>query len=511
VATRTAEIECPPNLKERRANRSIQIAIFGVVILTVLRFVTAVYLPLSFDESYFWLWSKHLAISYYDHPPLIALAIRLGTLVFGDTELGVRVVSLAASIGASWAVWRAAAILLADETAGATACLLFNATLMVASQAIGATPDALVLCAAAFLLFALAKLQMTGDGKWWLAAGLAIGIALLAKYTALLLGAGVALWLGASPQGRAWFKSPWPYVAGILAFTFFVPTVVWNAMHDWVSFQFQFGRVVAGTANFAFLAEFVAGQLVLASPFILALAIAGLGQETRAWGATRTISIAAAMVWPALVYFLIHATHDRVQGNWPSFVYPALTVLAAAAIQSNTARENRFVAVSRTLALPVAVLILTVSYLQAWRGLLPLGLQDPIARMMAVGIRPVAGEISSFAARNHAAAIVTSKYATAGWLAFYLDPHLPIIETAEDYRWLAAPHARPSVLRMPLLYVTQNPRRELPSVAAHFSTVVLRETLVRSRNGATIDKFYVYSLSGFHGPAVGRAVNAIDD
>src|SRR5665213_3876287 len=139
-------------------------AVAIVAILTALRFAMAAYLPLSFDEAYFWLWSKHLAISYYDHPPLIALAIRLGTLLFGDTEFGVRFVPLLASIIASWAVWRSTAILLDDEKVAAEACCFFNATLMIAVETMGATPDSLVLAAAAILLLTIAKLEATQNG-----------------------------------------------------------------------------------------------------------------------------------------------------------------------------------------------------------------------------------------------------------------------------------------------------------------------------------------------------------
>ena len=126
--------------------------------------------PLSFDESYYWLWSKHLALGYYEHPALIALAIRAGTRIFGDTEFGVRFVPLTASLVASWAVWRSAAIWLSSERLGASACLLFNATLMVAAETMGATPDALLIAAASLLLWTVAKLDSTQDGRWWLAA-----------------------------------------------------------------------------------------------------------------------------------------------------------------------------------------------------------------------------------------------------------------------------------------------------------------------------------------------------
>ena len=58
------------------------------------------------DEAYYWMWSKHLAGGYYDHPPMVAFVIRLGTLIAGDTELGVRLVSILLALPMSWAVYR---------------------------------------------------------------------------------------------------------------------------------------------------------------------------------------------------------------------------------------------------------------------------------------------------------------------------------------------------------------------------------------------------------------------
>jgi len=464
--------------------------------LIALRFVVAVYLPLSFDEAYFWLWSKHLAVSYYDHPPLIAFAIKAGTLVFGDTQWGVRAVSFLASIAASWAVWRAGALLLADELAGAAACVFFNATLMIASQSMSATPDALVLAEAALLLFFVAKLQVSGDGRWWLAISAALGAAFLTKYTAFFLGAGVALWLIASRQNRAWFKTPWPYAAAAIAIACFVPNLWWNAAHDWISFKFQFGRVVEGGPSLKHLGEFLGSQLALASPFILIPALYGLGRQTR------PLSIAAALVWPALIYFLVHSIHARVQGNWPSFVYPALAVLAAAALQH--ASHSRLLSWSSALALPVAGLILVFVYAQTAFGFLNWGEHDPVARMTAVDIAPVMDEIATLAARTHAEGILTAEYETTGWLSFYLHPHLPIVPVSQDERYPQAPLAGVELLRKPLLYVVRRPAYHLPAVQAHFSKVTLEKVLPRVRNGAVVEKYYVYAVSGFHGAPIGR-------
>ena len=86
-----------------------------ILALVALRLVAAAWTPLTFDEAYYWMWSKHLAGGYYDHPPGVALVIRLGTMIAGDTELGVRLVSILLALPMSWAVYRAAAILFGGQ------------------------------------------------------------------------------------------------------------------------------------------------------------------------------------------------------------------------------------------------------------------------------------------------------------------------------------------------------------------------------------------------------------
>src|SRR4030088_3654756 len=79
--------------------------------LVALGLAAAAWTPLTFDEAYYWMWSKHLAGGYYDHPPGVAVVIRLGTMIAGDTEFGVRLVSILLALPMSWAVYRSAAVL----------------------------------------------------------------------------------------------------------------------------------------------------------------------------------------------------------------------------------------------------------------------------------------------------------------------------------------------------------------------------------------------------------------
>ena len=69
--------------------------------LVTLRYWVAGYVDFETDEAYYWLWSRRLAASYYDHPPMVAYLIRLGTGLFGDTILGVRSMAVLAMIAAS--------------------------------------------------------------------------------------------------------------------------------------------------------------------------------------------------------------------------------------------------------------------------------------------------------------------------------------------------------------------------------------------------------------------------
>src|SRR3974390_3255730 len=99
-----------------------------VLALLALRLLAAAWTPLTFDEAYYWTWSKHLAGGYYDHPPMVALVIRAGTMIAGDTELGVRLVSVLLALPMSYWIFRAASILFGGIKVAAIASLLINAT-----------------------------------------------------------------------------------------------------------------------------------------------------------------------------------------------------------------------------------------------------------------------------------------------------------------------------------------------------------------------------------------------
>src|SRR6202048_4198286 len=130
--------------------RSVLNTVLIVLALVALRLVAAAFTPITFDEAYYWMWSKHLAGGYYDHPPMVALVIRLGTLIAGDTELGVRLVSILLALPMSWAIYEATWVLFGGRRVAATAAILLNVTLMAAVGSVMVQAAAAVVVAESF-------------------------------------------------------------------------------------------------------------------------------------------------------------------------------------------------------------------------------------------------------------------------------------------------------------------------------------------------------------------------
>jgi 4-amino-4-deoxy-L-arabinose transferase-like glycosyltransferase len=475
-----------------RAVISPRHAAVAIALLVAVRLAVAYFLPLSADEAYYWLWSTHLAAGYYDHPPAIAFLIRGGTLLFGDTPFGVRFCPVLLSIPASWFVWRTA-LTLTDESRAALSAVLFNLTLMAGVEMLAATPDAPSIAASAAYVWCLARLQASGNGRWWLAAGLAAGVGLLAKFVALFLGAGTLVWLLADPRVRRWLLTPWPYLGGVIAAAVFTPNLLWQAQHHWITFAFQFGRIGNGHFTLRYLVEFFGAQAGLLTPFIFILACAGL------WRASRRGDekfLLAALVWTATAYFLFHALRDRVQGNWPCFLYPVLAILAAGAFRPDGGKTWRWISLA---AAPLAALLLALLYSQALLGWLPWK-NDPLPRLLGRGFAPLA---RSIATAGIAEAIVTTDYETTAWLRFY-QPGLKVIEIDEPRRYPDAAAPGRALLQMPLIYLVEKKRIRGDLIARYFRVAELTAAMNLSTGLGPQQTYELFALAGAKTPPFGK-------
>ncbi len=493
--------------EDAASSRYARGAVALIAVLIVGRLICAAVLPLAFDEAYYWLWSKELSFGYYDHPPMIALVIRLGTMIAGDTEFGVRLVAVLLGIPATWAVWRAATILFNSRRVGADAALYFNLSLIVSIGTVLATIDAPLVAGAAFVLFFLAKVVQTGRGVWWLAVGAAAGFTLLAKYSAFFLGVGIVAWLLFTPSMRKWLLTPWPYLGGVIALAMFAPVVVWNAQHDWASFLKQFGRTGVSGWEPVKLIEYVVTQAGVATPSVFILGVAGFIVLVRRWDAVpRARALLIALIAPMALYFIWHSLHARVQGNWTGPVVPAFSLVAAFAAHQVAWSGWRapLMRWSRILAVPLGVAITVAIYAQAIFGVFPAGAADPTARQIGVGMRALAREIDAIREKIGARTVLTTDYAMTAWLSFYLPSHPPVVQVTQRFRFVHRPEPPMALFDGPMLYVCLPNYAALANDASRFNRFEKLGVVTRSRRGIAIESYILARVEGRKGDPFDR-------
>ncbi len=456
--------------------------------LTALRLLVAAITPISPDEAYYWVWSKALAPGYLDHPFMVAFWIRAGTALFGNGALGIRLLAPFAAAAGSVLILDAAKRLGAGR--GYIAALLLNATLLFGAGGILMTPDTPLILFWIAGLWAMARVVSGGSGWWWIAAGVAAGLALDSKYTAALLLAGIGLWLLLMPAGRRWLRDPRPWAGLAIALLLFLPVILWNAAHQWASFFKQGGR----TEDFhparaaQFLGELVAGQVGLATPIVFLLCVLGLAAGTRQAVMRRAPAaglLVALGLLPALV-FIQHAFGDRVQANWPEVLYPAAVI--AAALRPVTLRWLK-------PALAVGFALTLVIYVQAIASPIPLGgVSDPTIRMLG-GWNRLSQAVAMQARQTDARFIAVDEYGLGSELALRLPASLPVI--ADDPRWLLFSLPRPAGTPTPgergLLVRTT--RRHTPPDAKPWASLAAIGEIGRGRWGRIGETYRLYTVT----------------
>lgn len=191
------------------------------------------------EETYYWQYAQHFAMGYLDHPPMVATIIKLGTLIFGNNEYGVRIPSLLCSLITYYFVFGFARNLLGKKVALISVFLISTLPFFLGSGFF-TTPDATLIAAWAGALYFLEKALISNQKiSDWVGVGFCIGIGMISKYTIGLLGLSTVIFMLLDKESRKYFLKPGPYVNALLIGICFLPVIVWNAQNDWASFKFQ--------------------------------------------------------------------------------------------------------------------------------------------------------------------------------------------------------------------------------------------------------------------------------
>jgi len=472
-------------------------AIGFFVVLTAVRLaiLASGVLELSGDEAHYWEWSRRLDWCYYSKPPGVAYLIRVGTLLFGDTELGVRFMAPVLSLLSSVVMYHLGKRLYGRKV-GLTAAVLLQIMPMVSAFGIGMTPDTPLIFFWLLSLYLLHRAWSTGATSDWLLLAVSLGLGLLSKYAIAFLYVPAWLLLLTTHQGRRRLRTPWPYLSFALSLLFFLPVIVWNSRHDWVMFRHDLGHTKLangwGLSPWDFL-SFVGGQLGAITPILCILVLYLLLRRRRDDPFCFWLTI------PILIGFLFKSLQGKVQPNWPLAAWLAgLVPLADFLVHHyRPLSVNQKRLVSAGLIIPaVGTLFLHLPFLTLnlpWPGH-----SHPLSKLL--GWRQLGAEITQIAnSMDKPFFIFSDHYMTASELAFYVAGHPPTYcinlgRRLNQYDiWPGLDHLK----GQEAIYVAGYDMP--PDLASAFDRVEAQPITIHTKSGRPIKTFVAYRCSGFKG------------
>lgn len=182
------------------------------------------------------------------------------------------------------------------------------------------------------IAYLIIRLLKSDNPRWWLGIGAAIGLGLMTKYTILVLVAGIVIGVILTPA-RRYLLSPWLWGGVALALLIFLPNLIWQARHDFISLDFL-RFIHARDIRIGRTREFLSEQFIFcANPIAIPLWIAGLAYYFFNRGGKRY----RALGWmPLTVLALLLALEGRSYYLAPA--YPMLIAAGAAAWEKGLAR-----------------------------------------------------------------------------------------------------------------------------------------------------------------------------
>jgi 4-amino-4-deoxy-L-arabinose transferase-like glycosyltransferase len=472
----------------------LQAALGAVALITALRYLAlgASGLDLYGDEAQYWAWSQSLAFGYFTKPPLVAWIIRAATAACGDGEACVRAASPLLHGATALVLYALARRLYDSRIAFWTAVAYATLPAVSLSSLLISTDVPLLFFWSAALLFLLRTIE-SREAKMAAAAGIAIGLGLLAKYAMAYFVPCAVVFCLMEPKARWFLSSRQAGLCLAVAAAIVAPNLYWNFAHGWATFAHTAANADWSGSLFhpAEALAFLGSQFGVFGPILFA----ALLWRTLAWrpGAPFAHSFLVAFSAPVLLIVLTQSLLSRAHANWAAPAFCAATVLTVAWLAS----ERRFgwLKASVGLHLGAAALLYGLVVMPAAAANLPAGL-DPLARLR--GWDRLAAELSARLDSRPGAALLADDRMVMAELLYYLRGRPVDIRmwdesgAARNQFEMTIGASRSDAARF--LLVTK--AREAGPIARRFQSARFAEELAIPISAHRARRFYLFDLEG---------------
>jgi 4-amino-4-deoxy-L-arabinose transferase-like glycosyltransferase len=299
-----------------KANREILLLI---AFFTVVRLAVSPSFGLGVDEAHYFLYAKYLDLSYVDHPPLVGWFHAPIYYLFGTSEFLVRLPAIILFALTTYLLYQFTAALSGSRQIALLAALAVNSSFLFNALSFMLLPDSFLYPLMLLVIFTIKKMETSPEPKYFIFLGLLLGLAGLAKYTAILF----------VPPLVAYFIIKRRYdllvskqmlLAAIIALLMVSPVLYWNIQNDFVSFRYQTGHVMGSSSidMKAFFTSLVA-QFGSYSPFLFLIAFYGFFKSFR--DNNDWIRLALLFGGAILIFFLYTSLRETALPHWNSPFY----------------------------------------------------------------------------------------------------------------------------------------------------------------------------------------------
>ena len=385
------------------------LAAWWVAAATVARLLVVARLPLGNGEAYYYSWSRFLDWSYYDHPPLVAWMVRAHHRVRRGALARAAAVHLGPVLasGAFGLLFHRLAERLVRPRAALLALVVVTALPVFLASSFIVNPEAPLAPLWVACLLAILAMRDHDEPYRPLVAGLLLGFAFLAKYTAILLVPASLVYVACSPAMRRWLRRPSFYAGGLTALFIALPVIAWNMARGWPSIRLHFVEragvsvpvagentvnqlvAISSSSGSGFLqgvARVVVGQLMSYSPLLAPLLVLGLARALRRVRTDDRDLFVSAFTWPVLLPLLaaMVVLKDAEQ-HWTMVAFIPAAIAAGRAVDEGWTRSRRL-PVLASLGVGLSALAFVVANVHAHStvllDLIPANKYDPRADMI---------------------------------------------------------------------------------------------------------------------------------
>jgi 4-amino-4-deoxy-L-arabinose transferase-like glycosyltransferase len=456
-------------------------------------------LDLHPDTADHWVWSQFLSWGYYEHPPMIAFAIRFFTELLGNTqwavETGSQVITLLSFL---------ALFLLARKAFDAKAA--FFSVLTLEATPLFTVGSMIFIIDTVLILFFLWAALFFWKGweeeksGWFYASGAALGLALLSKVTAVLLPLAFLVFLLPSAKGRKLLQSPHLYLALLLSLAVFSPFIYWNMTHGWISIQAQLEKGLTGSRDWNQVLGFWFGQPLILGPVLFFFCVKALwGGAKKVRSDPRYTYLVTLSLVPLLVFGLAAFKGKYSDPTWTDIGWPFAAILTGQYFSERFTRERlRRLLISGGLILATSWLPIGLVAVHALYPYLPVPVSNDRSlemrgwRQLGTALEPVYQRLFPGSAPVF---VLADDYQVAGAVSFYTPRHPVPYSFSKSGRNIWVPMDVLKKTGALLVCKPDNCEQDLGKAKSIFPRVEYVSPIPITRQGKVVKIFKIYYCS----------------